>query len=376
MIAFIPDERLPMDRKTMFARLISVLKPKFNIEVLSSKMTEEEFIAAIKGGNYSVILVPWYKYLSWKKLEHHFGALRLQGPTVAGYFSDAVLPFEFSNIPNYHRMLLLDFYRFDQFEIEMILGALVHQNTKSGFAGIIPKNSPIYYAEWFDHDAQNTRCIDAVMQSPLLKSNHLAPRVTSIRFFLNALWSICFQNRYSTPSATPCALIEVGEFNRRLAIKLVFENSDFTLKNTIESIWPNEHHKNPALYEMIRHCDFLRIHHFPESHHIELTAFFVPTAPSQEHPAEVRGFWIEPQKTKYLKNTEEEQYYKRVAIQALRQDAVRNQLHEVLEQLRAVHVQLGSITNDERVVMEHQITNIKFLVHEIEKKVAEKKKSA
>jgi len=374
-VAFIFDDRLSHDRKTIFARTATVLKSRFSMELLPTQMTEDQLIAHLEKNDYGLILLPWYKYLAWKKLDSFFGALRLQGPTVAGYFADAVLPFEFSGTPNLHRFLFLDFYRFEPSEIEMMLSALVHPEKRSGFNGIFGKSgTAAYFADWYDSDHGSTRCVDAVLKTPLLQSGTWSSRLFGLRFYLTALWSLCYQEKHSFPDATPTAQLEMTEINKCLAIKLVFESSDLTLKQMMDYLWPSGHHQNQAVNELVRHADFLRIHHFPESHQLEITGFFSQSAPAIRHPGEVRGFWIEPLKKRFLKSAEDEVFLKRIPIQA-RSGSTHDHLQAITEGLRQLLIQFAQATPDEKAALENQISNLRFLIHEVEK-VAEKKKIA
>ena len=378
-IAFIFDDRLQHDRKAIFTRSVSILKGRFPLDVLPSSLGEDEVLAALQTTQYSLILLPWYKYLQWKKVESFFGTLRMQGPTVAGYFADAILPFEFMGSPNFHRAILLDFYRLEQAEIEMLLMALLHEDRRTGFHGIQSKNTTLYHGDWRNADAISTQCIDAAMKIPLLHNGTWASRSMSLRFYLTALWSICFQNQKSKIDHSACAQLEIGEFNKRLAIKLNFTSTDLTLKNMIEYLWPSNTHENLAVHELVRFSDFLRVHHFPESHQIEITAYFSSSAPSLRYPGEVRGFWIEPLKKKYM-NAMEEDGVKRIPIQNGRSEKVSENLHSSIEALRQVliqtHSQINTIPHENKVFIESQVSNLRFLITELEKRISEKKKVA
>jgi hypothetical protein len=375
-IAFMVDDRLSHDRKTIFTRTMTILKAKMNMDFLSSSLTEAEVIDELKSNSYTLILLPWYKYTTWKKLEAHLGALRMNGPTVAGYFADAILPFEFSKMPNFNRMILLDLYRFDQNEIESMIEALSEEGKKAGLTSFLEKNTQIFHTHWFNQDHHTTRCVDAAMNIPLLKSTHWHPRSASLRIYLTALWTLCFRERHSLQSTEPCGELEISEFNKRLVVKLVFESHELTLKHMMDYFWPNDSgEKDGTVRELVRHSDFIRVHHFPESHQVEILAFFTPSAPSIHFPSEVRGFWVEPMKTKYLKLTEGAPG-KRIPIHQAKRALVSERVHEVLEALRSVHHQLANATAEERLMLESQVSHIHFLVSEIEKKLAEKKKAA
>lgn len=375
-IAFIHDDRLSHDRKTVFTRTMTILKSKTNMDILSSTLGENEVVDILEKQNYSLILLPWYKYLAWKKIESHFGALRMQGPTVAGYFADAILPFEFTKIPNFNRMLLLDFYRMDQAEIEIMVKALATEGGKSGIAMFLEKNTQLFHTQWYSQDHASTRCIDAAMSIPLFKSSQWSGRTAAIRIYLTALWTICFKERRSLQSTESCAELEISEVNRRLLVRLVFESHELTLKYAMEHVWPSEsQERDNNVRELIKHADFMRFHHFPESHQVEVLAFFTSEAPSLHYPGEVRGFWIEPLKQRFLKQTEHPAA-KRIPIHQAKREVLTEQVHDVLESLRSIHHQLSSTPFEERALLEHQISHIRFLIHEIEKKVAEKKKIA
>ncbi len=372
-VAFFMDERLPHDRKAQFAKLISILKPKYHFEVISSRMSEIDFIDHLKSHSYDLILMPWYRYLSWKKLETHFGALRFEGPTVAGYFADAVLPMELAQMPSYHRLILLDFYRLSPFEIEVVIQAMLFQDQKAGFRGILPQSTPVFYQNWFHHDQISARCVDAILNTTLLRSKRWSDRQIQLRFFLNALWSLTFAGKAVQKKTDSVVEVEFAEFSKRLAIKYVAENPDLTLKEMMTKVWPPDHHRDQAVQGIIQYSDFLRIHHFPESHRIEITAFFFESSPAVTYPGEIRGFWIEPQKQKHLMNSEDEAYPKRIPVFTQKKERLADEVQEILEQLKAVHLRLGTLGHDERFVLEHQVSNLKFLVESIEKKALEKK---
>lgn len=374
-VAFVMDDRLPHDRKTVFARTVTMMKSKFSLDVFSSNISEDELLNELKKHHYGLVILPWYHYVSWKKVEAHFGSLRMQGSTVAGYFADAILPFEFSNHPNYHRFILLDFYRFDQTEIEWVMQSLIAAQRRSGFSGLFARNTAVYYAEWYDDDATPTRSIDTLMKHPLLQNATWGHRLLNIRLYMTALWSLCYEKRHSMPSKGAAATLEIAEVNRRLVIKLLFESADLTLHSMMEQLWPNSPNPNATLRELTRNSDYLRIHQFPESQQVEVTAFFTPGAPSIQYPNELRGWWIEPLVKKYVKTAEDEMFVKRVPISAHGAEAVGEQLQQIVETLRTTLMQVTTLSPEERAAHEQRFNNIKFLVQEMDKKMLQKKAS-
>jgi hypothetical protein len=367
-IAFLFDERLSHDRKLNFARSISLLKAHFFIDFLPSAITEQELVTHLEENKYALVLLPWYKYISWKKIETHFGALRLQGSTVAGYFAEAVLPMDLSAVPPFHRFLFLDFYRFDQTELEMILSILTHHEQATGFNGVSVRNTQLYHAEWFDQDQHSTACVDAILKIPLIAGGSWANRAIPLRFFLTSLWSLCFAARRSFPSADAVANVEIIEVKKRLLIKIVFENSELTLSKMLVDLWPTGEHSNHNVNEMVRYADFVRVHHFPESHHLEITAMFTPSAPSLHHMPEVRGFWIEPLKKRYL-NTSGSLDLKRIPISPNHYNLTSESLQRVIEQMRGIVSHMHPKQALNKATLDSQMANLRYLVEEVERRI-------
>ncbi len=318
MIAFIFDDRLPHDRKIQFQRMISLIKGKFDIEVLPSSFDENDLIEHLKQNDYSLVLLPWYKYLSWKKIDGHFGALRMERTSVAGYFADPILAFEFGQMPSFYRNLLLDFHRFESHDIDFMLQMLTHPDERNGFS-ILGMNTPVFHAQWMQKDARSTHCIDEILSLPVFSQTPWEARLSHFRFFLTGLWTLVMPEIKLHPqqfsgSQVAGVEIEIAEFQKRVAIKALFKNPNFTLKHTMEWMWPNTENAHPSFTEMQAHCDFMKLHHYPETQQIELTCFFLKDHPSRHFPNEVRGFWIEPRQVQTLKK--HETHLKRVSVKS------------------------------------------------------------
>ncbi len=366
-IAFIFDERLSHDRKKIFARTIARLRTKFKIDLLPQEITEAELITRLEDNSYSLVLLPWYKYLSWKKLESFYGSMRMTGPTVAGYFADAILPFEIPELPNYNRVLLFDFYRFEIPEIQMLIQGVISSEERSGFAGLATDSSTLYRFDWFHNPKTTSQCIDVALQNALFQNNDWSHRTTNIRFALTALWLLSKDALRSQ--------LEMCEINQRLMIKLVFEDHQLTLHHMMDYIWPHGDHQNTALNELYKNVDFLRIHHFPESHQIEMTAYFTPMAPSIHYPNEVRGIWVEPLKLRHLENNKKT-FLKTVDLVESKAESTAKTMSTALAALGQTLISLrqdqSKMSVEKKSTFEAQLVNARMLVDEIDKKLSDK----
>jgi hypothetical protein len=198
-------------------------------------------------------------------------------------------------------------------------------------------------------------------------------RLGSLRLYMTALWSMCFEGRHAMPSQNPTAILEVAELQQRLVIKLLFDSTEHTLHTMMAAMWPNGTNPHAALKELSRHADFIRIHQFPESQQVEITGFFLPSAPVIQFPTELRGWWIEPLMKKYVKTSEDEIFLKRIPLQQPSTLNIGENLDHASDTLRTTLLQMANVTHEDRIDFEKRLNNIKFLVQEIDKKMVKKK---
>ena len=257
-------------------------------------------------------------------------------------------------MPNYNRIILFDFYRFNPSEIEFLLQSFIVPSHRTGLQAYCTPQTHLYYEDWFESDRDSTQCLDAILSLPIIQSATWQDRTSNIRFYLTALWALCFEVKHSSQKNQfePCAEFELIEFNKRLAIRLIFESHEFALKKVMDYLWPCNLHDHQVMNELVRHSDFIRVNHFPESHQIEITAFLIPAAPSIHYPNEVRGLWIEPLKKHYLKKNEEQTVAKRVPIQTTNKLQIANWMRSMT------------------------VAEMESMIQALEKSVAEKKKVA
>jgi hypothetical protein len=281
------DERLSHDRKKVFNRNMTVLKFKYSVDFLPIGFDESTFLDYIKKSDYEVVMIPWHQYLTWKK------AANYQGPRVVGYFADPLLHFEFQTIPNYQNFILLDFYRFNIEEIEILLKMLTIQTEDLELIEVFGKKAHFYKHDWFSKDKESSRCIDHLFESSILKSTTFHDRMEDLRFYVTALWLSCFKEKHGFNIEESVARIVMAEHSKRMLLQLTINSTSMTSKDVLKQLWPTGDHSTILFRELAQHSDFLKIFYFPDSRKLSITGLFLPEKVSPVHGGEVRGFWIE-----------------------------------------------------------------------------------
>ena len=286
-IGLLFDERLSHDRKKVFNRNMTIFKSKYSVDFLPIGFDEETFIEYLEKDNYDIVMIPWHLYFSWKK------AANYNATRIVGYFADPLLHFEFLAVPNYQNFILLDFYRFNLDEIEILLKLLVAKSEVTEIMEAFGKTAHYISSEWFQMDGESSLCIDQIFSNPILQTIAIQDRVPNLRLFVTALWLSRFKEKtIQTPEEAATKFL-LAEYNNRIIIQLTYKSPSLTSKETLNEIWPTAEHSNILFREMATHSDFLKIFHFPKTRKISITGFFLPTQRSLAHSGEVRGFWIE-----------------------------------------------------------------------------------
>jgi hypothetical protein len=286
-IGLLFDERLSHDRKNVFLRNMTTFKVKYSIDFLPQGFDENSFIEFLDKTDYSVVMIPWHLYFSWKK------AANLAETRVMGYFADPLLQFEFQSVPNYQNFTLLDFYHFDLDEMEILFKLMAAKSIDTELVEIFGKIAHYSSAEWFEIDHESSTCIDLVFENPIFQSNAFQERIPNLRLYVTALWLSCFQEKRIVPSEAATAKLFIGEFKKRLMIQLTYQSPSLTSKDILQELWPTGNHKSILFQELSRHSDFLKVFHFPMTRKISISALFLPSQPSLAQNGEVRGFWVE-----------------------------------------------------------------------------------
>lgn len=287
-IGLLFDERLNHDRKRVFHRNMSVLKVKYALEFLPPGLEEDAFIELVKKESLTTVLIPWHFYFAWKK------AANLSTTRVLGYFADPLLHFEFQAIPNYQNFALLDFYRLNMDEVEILFKFLTAASEDTEMVEAFGKTAHYMTKDWFPMDHDNSTCIDQIFDNPILKSPNFSEKLPNLRLYITALWLSCFREKAPLVSSEePTAKFMLAEFNKRLLIQISYTSPSLTSKEVMMELWPTGEHSSVIFRELALHSDFLKIYHFPKTRKISITGLFLPNQLSMAHSGEVRGFWVE-----------------------------------------------------------------------------------
>jgi len=308
-VAWLMDERLPRDRYAVVHRMVAMLKSKHKIVFLPEKMTEDELLEHIQKTNYSLVVLPWHKYFAWSKIDGAFGTLRMGGSTVAGYFADPILPYELSEVPNFHRGILLDCLRLNQGEVSTLLSMLTDPQLRAGIAFPLGKSATIFRDTWRTFDAAGPGMLDGVLNIPFFHRNPWSQRRHSLRLCANLLWSMIYDvgpgksDLFNTAGDTEeeRGSFEVGTNGEMLAMRLIYTAPDKAPKDFLKGFWPDLNRATDIQQVLAKQTDFLKVHVFPETNRVEIALFFLKSAPSRAFPTEIRGFWVEPLSEKYSK---------------------------------------------------------------------------
>lgn len=300
-IAFIVDERISRDRTQILARVITALRTEAQVEVLSSGgTTEDDFLKRLKTQKYNLVLAPWYLYLKWSRVEAALGSRRSSGTAFAGYYADLTTPAEIGPCPGGLRQILLDFVHLQPAEALLLIRALALETHRSGIRPLLAPGTRIYCENWWRNQGAGPR-LDAVTGLAELGQHEWRKRAGSIRVALLALWSLIFEEgpgKNDAPAGpapkAPRAHFQIGVDAQCLALRLCYAQPGSSSREDVAEFWPDDTRPSAASQLLLRHADFVRIHHVADRPEIEIVAGFLASAPSEKAPKYCRTLWIDP----------------------------------------------------------------------------------
>jgi hypothetical protein len=298
-IAFVLDPRLPREKASLLARTVNQLRQIGQIQVFSGDIDEKDLIKELEAKPFQMIMVPWYHYLKWSRLESALGQTRTAGPAFAGYFCDELHPSALGESSDHLRNILVDFSAMNPIEILRITRSLIEEKKRSGLQPLLQPGTTIYCDPWYRGEQLGSR-IDAVFAIPELADSGWLKRSNAIRSVISSLWSVIYdeglgKKEPTGPSAvrTPIAYFQVGVDAQALIFRLCYSAPLKTPKSALAAFWPDPKRPSAAPQLLLRNADFVRVHTIAETSDIELTIGLLESAPSERSAASMHTLWVD-----------------------------------------------------------------------------------
>ncbi len=296
-IAILSDSRLSRERGQILDRAFYSLGAYANIQYLPADSDEAGVLKSLEAAKepFHLVLVPWYRYLAWSKIEAFYGLTRTSGPTFAGYFGDRVMPYELGEQAGQNRAIILDYYKISREESIRMTLAVASDKLRWGIEPILDEKSKIWFTEVETHSP--TFAGKLMSDLVLLEQAPWNSRSLQIQSALIALLS------FNLSSQSKGALNISGDAHS-LVFRFVFTMAGWNSpKDALSCFWPNLSPTWSAAYLLRKATDWLRVHFIPETRQVEMIAGFSAHAPSLENPDELKTFWIEPLSVALVKET-------------------------------------------------------------------------
>jgi hypothetical protein len=297
VIAVVVDERLSRERGAILTRTINSLRQIAKVELLTGSMNEDQVLKKMEETNYDLILLPWYRYLAWSRVEALWGLTRTSGPTTAGYFCEQLLPYEIETQTGNSRAIFLDMANLQPSEILTLMKSLHKDLHRTGLKPLVDLDAKIYVENWYGSQGLGTR-IDSVLSLSELHDPNWAKRSNSMRICLSALWSLVYEEGPGksdlTTAGPPKAYFQVAADRELAAFRLCYALPGLNPKEAVSNFWPNP--KAPAAPQqlLLKYADFVRVHTIAGTNDIEVVVGFFPSAPAEQAHNQVHTLWIEP----------------------------------------------------------------------------------
>ena len=299
-IAFVVDERLSRERAAILNRSINALRQIAHVEVIPGDIRELDLVKKLELQTYQLVVVPWYRYLQWSKVEAFYGLTRNSGPTFAGYFCEGVLPYELGEQADHFRAILLDFSELATSELTDLIACLVQDIKRSGLRPLLEPSTQIYTENWQGNAGLGAK-MDSIMAIPEILNTDWTKRANAIRIALCALWSLVYDEGpgkgellQAIAGKSPRAYFQLGVDNSFLAMRLVFSAPNWTPKDALAAFWPDSKNATAPSQLLMKYSDFLRVHTVSDTTDVEIVVGYYKSAPSVNAHQNVHTLWVEP----------------------------------------------------------------------------------
>ncbi|OFZ17943.1 MAG: hypothetical protein A2X94_08600 [Bdellovibrionales bacterium GWB1_55_8] len=292
------DPRLSRERANLLTRTINALRHIAEIELLPGDALEEEILQKIQATPYHLVLVPWYRYFNWSRVEAHFGLTRTRGPTFAGYHCDHLTSLDIGSQAEHLRTILLDFGGMTSNEAVLICRSLLHEARRSGIQPLLKPSTPIYCENWYASQGLGNR-LDSILGLPEITTAGWAERSATIRMILVALWGLIYEDGPGKSelgqgtSQTPRAAFQFAADEQSMVFRLNYAMPSWTPKTAVTSLWPTSGHPSSNFQFLLRYADFIRLHTLSENPMIELVVGLLPSAASKRNYGTIHTVWVE-----------------------------------------------------------------------------------
>lgn len=326
-IVILPDERASRERALAFNQTLQVLRAHAKVEVWPEGLDEEAALAKLEQASCDLVLLPWYRYLSWSRVEGHFGLNRTQGRTCAGYFIEPILNAELDYRPSYQRIILLDFTRLSARDSALLALSLADEGLRCGLPGLFDsKPAPKFWStKWNSQDDLGAFLVELSKLDVRNDASFLNPFL--FKSALLALWDIVFEESGRR------AVFEIAFTTEKLAVRVIYPKQGWSPVDVIDAFYPSLE-KRTQPYQLLRALsDALRVHWIAERGEIEITLAFTADAPTEKGFDEIHTLWVEPIAPHLL--TDEKSGLKLLSDTLhAREKSEADRLTEKLEQLR------------------------------------------
>jgi hypothetical protein len=300
-IAFVIDERVSRERGALLTRIINSLRSVAQVELLGSGITEEELLKKLEVQSYQLVLVPWYRYMAWSRVEAFYGLTRTSGPTFAGYFCEPLLPYELGEQADHLRAILLDYSNLNTREAVLVTKSLLKDTRRTGIRPLLEPSTSIYCENWYGNQGLGLR-IESILSLPEIANTiEWSRRANCIRLCFMALWSLVYDSgpgkselNQATAGSPPKAYFQIGVDSHALVIRLCYSMPGWTPKDALSEFWPNAKDATRGSQLLLKYADLVRVHSITGTLDVEVTATLFSSAPSERENQQVHTLWVEP----------------------------------------------------------------------------------
>lgn len=290
LIAWILDEKLDAEATKSALKMMAALKPIADITTFDGTLSQESIVEALEKTKFQLVMLPWYKYLAWKKVEAFFGLTRTSGPTVAAYTAETLDPKNFPDIPDYPRFYLFDLVRFSPNENLKLITPLLSNETRTGIQPLLKPNSTIHFFNW-DGRERTSLMLEGWFELPEF-SGIYKDRKHAISSAFEGAKDLLFGSSIST-SGMPC--VHFGMDAETITVRIGVRLATAPNNQMIQTFWSKSKLPLSPLCTLSRYTDFFRAQWSSTPHQLDLTLVWTNSKPSERNTScQMRATWLEP----------------------------------------------------------------------------------